>query len=576
MQQLTCDVLIVGAGGAGLRAAIEARSLGADVFVVSKGTPGQAGTTRAAASDWMAYGAAFGHADERDSPHEHWVDIMAKGGLVCRPELSRRIAFEAPARLLELEAWGANFDKTRDGRFKQVLSDGARFPRACGRGADTGPVIMDVLMARAEELGVRLLGETMIVDVLLDDDGAVAGCWGLTGSDDELLVVQCSAVVLAAGGAGKLYELNVHPEGMTGDAYALALRAGAPLVNMEFIQIGPSIVHPLHFALSGVFWRLKPRLTNGRGEEFVESYFPAGSDIAAAIYQKGYSYPFSVRIPSKWVDVAAYTEIAEGRGTAHRGVLLDISHNDPLLIQQEAHVPCEHLLRHGVDIRRQPVEFAPAVQHFNGGVAIGESAATGVPGMFAAGESAGGQHGADRPGGNALADCQVFGRIAGQSAADSARQKASASLSEALVRQAQAAYEALAMPASGEPAQVARERLARAMWLGCCVVRTEESLSRALAAAQAAQQTVAGVAGSPRERAELRNLALVGRAVAKAALTRTESRGTHYRADCTQVNAPAWQNMLRCSLDDAAVVVTRMPPVELPPELAGIEKMLEG
>lgn len=576
MRKLTCDVAVIGAGGAGLRAAVEARSLGADVLVISKGTPGQAGTTRAAASDWMAYGAAFGHADQRDSPHEHWVDIMVKGGLVCRPELSRRIAFEAPDRLLELEAWGADFDKTKEGKFRQILSDGARFPRACGRGADTGPVIMDVLMARAQELGVRFLGETMIVDALLDGKGAVAGCWGLCGPDDQLVTVEAAAVVLAAGGAGKLYELNVYPEGMTGDAYALALRAGAPLVNMEFIQIGPSIVHPIHFALSGVFWRLDPRLTNANGEEFVEAYFPEGSDIAAAIHEKGYTYPFSVRNPSKWVDVAAYTEIAEDRGTEHRGVLLDISHNDPAAIEERAAVPLEHLLRQGMDIRREPVEFAPAVQHFNGGVAIDESAATELPGLFAAGESAGGQHGADRPGGNALADCQVFGRLAGQSAAELARERGPATLSQAALGRAQADYEALCAAAGGDSTAAIRTRLTREMWMGCCVVRTEESVSQATAAAQSALAAANAAEGSPRERAELRNLALVGRCVAQSALLRTESRGTHYRADRAEVNDPGWQNMLRCRLVEGEVQVARTPPIEMPPELAGIEDLLEG
>ena len=152
MRMHECDVLVVGSGGAGLRAAVAAAEAGAKVIVATKGTPGACGTTYTAASDWMAFGAAFGHADEADSPREHWIDIMIKGGLVCTPELARAIAEDAPARFQELEDWGADFDKTEDGRFVQILSDGARYPRACGRGADTGPIIVCTLLDRCREI----------------------------------------------------------------------------------------------------------------------------------------------------------------------------------------------------------------------------------------------------------------------------------------------------------------------------------------------------------------------------------------------------------------------------------------
>ena len=616
----TCDVAVIGAGGAGLRAAVAARSRGADVLVITKGQPGDAGTTRWAASDWTAYGAAFGHEDERDSPHEHWVDIMVKGGLVCRPALSRRIAYDAPERLLELQEWGARFDQSASGKFKQVLSDGARFPRACGRGAETGPMIVETLLRRCRELGVRFLDQTMVVDLLRQGEEPVTGCWGLRGADEQPVVVLAGAVVLAGGGAGKLYELNVFPPGMTGDCYAMALRAGASLVNMEFVQIGPSIVHPIHFALSGVFWRLQPKLTNARGQEFIERYFPDGVDIPAAIHQKGYTYPFSVRNPSKWVDVAVYSEIAQGRGTEHRGVRLDISHNPPAVIEEQARVPLEHLLKHGLDIRRSPVEFAPAIQHFNGGVSIDENAATEVPGLFAAGECAGGQHGADRPGGNALADCQVFGRIAGESATAYAEQhrrlrgglmadlqgprgplavvpfelewRAPTSDAQPLgpmdvlllaeyggeaAEQVQWSHSVLASRGEGKPAEVLCGRLGRAMWLGCSVVRTEKGLAEAQRVAEdvAAQAPRARAAGLT-AKVELQNLALVGRVVAGCARERTESRGTHYRADCDKVNDPEWRKLSSARLVNGELHIAAHEQVGLPPELEGIERLLEG
>ncbi len=237
-----CDVLVVGSGGAGLRAAVEAAQAGAKVLVAAKGIPGSCGTTYTAASDWMAFGAAFGHADPADAPREHWIDIMVKGGLVCKPELARAIAEDAPARFQELEDWGGDFDKTEDGKFVQILSDGARYARACGRGADTGPIIVSVLMdqcRRVTERGpgsVSFLPRTMIVDAVTDG-GEVRGAWGIDLTNDQPVAIATSAVVLASGGAGELFKINVFPEGATGDGYALALRAGAPLVNFEFIQL---------------------------------------------------------------------------------------------------------------------------------------------------------------------------------------------------------------------------------------------------------------------------------------------------------------------------------------------------
>ncbi|HUS80651.1 MAG TPA: FAD-binding protein, partial [Armatimonadota bacterium] len=450
-------------------------------------------------------------------------------------------------------------------------------PRACGRGADTGPIIVKVLMEQCRRVtqegpgSVEFLPRTMMVD-LVCDGGRVQGAWGIGLGDDRPVAIAAPAVVLAAGGAGKLYRLNVFPEGMTGDGYAMALRAGAPLVNFEFIQIGPSIVHPIHFALSGVFWRLDPKITNALGEEFIGKYIPEGVDIAEAIYIKGVSYPFTVRNASKWVDVAVFTEISEGRGTEHDGVCMSLAHQPAEVIETEARVPFEHMMRSGLDLRRQGIEFAPAIQHFNGGVEIDPSGAAAIEGLLACGENAGGQHGADRPGGNALADSQAFGRRAGGAAAAVAGSADPACVAEA----AQEGYAALGESGGGEPAGAIRDRLSWEMWKGASVVRTEESLTSALQAARDAQERAAGASGTIAGRAELRNLALLGQCVALPARMRTESRGTHYRADCEAVNDPRWQRQIRVSLDGGEVVAEELEPIVMPPELAGIEKLLEG
>ncbi|MBC7288967.1 MAG: FAD-binding protein [Armatimonadetes bacterium] len=493
---------------------------------------------------------------------------------MCRPELARIVAEEAPARLLELEEWGADFDKTPDGRFVQKLSDGARFPRAAGKGTETGPAILRALLNRIRQLNsdkrygeVELLERVTIADIVVSR-GRAAGAWGWHLPDGEQLFIAAGAVVLACGGAGRIFRVNVFPPTATGDGYALALRAGAPLVNMEFIQIGPSIIHPFHFALSGVFWRLTPRIVNAQGETFLSRYLPPGTRLEEALLLKAVSYPFTVRNASMWIDVGVFTEIAEGRGTSHFGVYMDVSHNPAELIEREAAVPLAHLRKRGLDIASGPFEFAPAVQHFNGGVAIDADGATEVAGLFACGENAGGQHGADRPGGNSLADCQVFGRRAGAAAAKFAARSAP-DLRE--VREA-------ALPSASPPLPKAHElmqRLSWEMWRGVTVVRTAEGLHRAISAALELRDVLAPHSRVSPEAAELANSALVAEVVARAALAREESRGTHYRADIKAANDPQWQRQLFWRFDGQKLVCESGPIIEPPPEFPDVGSRLE-
>ena len=575
MPEYKADVLVIGAGGAGLRAAIAARENGADVLIVEKGVAGEAGCTRNSASDWMAYGAAFGHADPNDSPHEHWLDIMIKGALVAQPELARRIAFEAPDRLLDLESYGASFDKEA-GKFVQILSDGARFPRACGKGTDTGPEIVRVLLAKAREMGVRFAQRTMVADLVICESPQrrIIGCWGLDLDSGDPAVFSTPAVIIATGGAGDLYSFNVFPDGMTGDGVAMAYRAGARLTNMEFIQIGPCIIHPVKFALSGVFWRMNPKLTNGRGEEFLPRRVPSDVDLEKALYLKGVSFPFSVRNESMYVDIAVYEEITSGEPGPHGGVFLDISHNPASEIETKARVPFEHLLARGVDIRKGPVEFAPSIQHFNGGVLIDEMASTDVPGLFACGEAAGGQHGADRPGGNALADSQVFGAIAGSEAASFVARYPLESGLVKMMAERQIRTLLAASADSGRDWDELCASIRTMMWRNVSVVRTEAGLSGAASGLVMA----AGLLGRSRPAdmkafLELRNLLDIGQAVVAAARTRTESRGTHYRADYPRRNDGNWVKQILLRYTGKSPEIQTVP-VEVPSEVS--ERLASG
>lgn len=537
---LEADVVVIGAGGAGIRAAIAAKEAGANrVILVNKGKSGETGCTQNSASDWMAFGAAFGHADPNDAPHEHWLDIMIKGGMVCRPELSKKIAFDAPERLLDLERWGAKFRKTGD-KFFQVLSDGARFARACGSGANTGPEIMNALMRRAREVGVEFVDNVMAIDLVLGDSGSVQSCVGLDTNNGEPVTFHTPAVVVATGGAGELFKFNAFPSGMTGDGTAMAYRAGARLANMEFIQIGPVIVPPYKFALSGIFWRLNPRVTNGLGEEFIDKYIPEGVDREQAVYIKGHSFPFSVRNASMHVDVGIYHEIASGRTAPNGGVWMDISHNPKEVIEGHQHsmVSVEHLLSRGIDIRKEKVEFAPTVQHFNGGILINERAESDIPGLYACGEAAGGQHGADRPGGNALADCQVFGYIAGRSAAEYA---SGIENRAEMISAVGAARPKIAVDQDDIERDLADLRWL--MWKNATVVRTTDGLKQAKSKLFDLREKSRRTVTAHPKSVELANLIEIGLAVTTAALAREESRGTHHRADFPERRDNEWIKM---------------------------------
>ncbi len=488
MQQLTTDVLVIGSGGAGLRAAIEARTCGASVLVLDKKKPGLASTTYWAASDWMAFGAAVGHADPADSPEQHYLDICAKGGLVSDPELSRIVAYEAPDRVEDLTRWGMDWDREPDGRYRQILSDGATYPRALGKGAETGKHLVEVLLERAAQLGCMVLGGWRLADLLADEKGVLALC--LSASQEDWLLVRAKAAVIASGGMGALFAANIFPQGLFGEATIAALSAGAKLVNMEFIQIGPGSMWPMKFALSGVFWRLAPQITNGLGEEFLGRYMPEGVDLAQALWVKGVSYPYTVRNESQYVDRAIFHELAEGRGAEHGGVFLSLAHNPPEVIETEARVPFEFWLKHGVDLRRDALEFAPCCQHFNGGLLIDSTASVGVPGLYAAGEAAGGPHGADRPGGNALADCQVFGRIAGNSAADWASVHPLPGEQSALDWAEERQQAVLTRVNEQNSGEQEKAQLAKELWLHCGLYRDAAGLQSVLSSCEATRASL--------------------------------------------------------------------------------------
>ncbi|MEM3071993.1 MAG: FAD-binding protein [Candidatus Bathyarchaeia archaeon] len=547
--------MVIGGGGAAARAALAARERGSEVAVLVKGRLGGSGCTPYAASEWLAFGAALGHADPRDSPEQHYKDILEKGAYVCDPRLARILAYESPERLLDLESRGVRFDKTPDGRFVQRMSDGATYPRACAKGAETGREIMRVLSNQVKELGCDVYENTMAVDLISVRD-AVYGVIALDMELREYEVFWAKAVVMATGGAGSLFKHNVFPEGMTGDGYAMAYNAGAELVNMEFIQIGPAILRPTKFDVGGVLWRLGPRLYNRLGEEYLRKYLPVGVTVEEVYALKSVSFPFSTRNNSMYIDIANFTEIVEGRGSESGCIYFDLTHVDPARVEEEAGVPFNWLRSFGVDLTKSPVEIAPAVQHFNGGVHVGEWGETNLRGLFAAGECQGGQHGADRPGGDALANCQVFGFRAGHMASKMAEKT---SLRKASHRRVKNLIEKLPKPIDSQVASKVIKEIQESMWRNVTVVRTENGLQEALRTlsrleAEAAEGQRGD--GDVVKSLEIRNMIAVGKLVSTAAMTRKESRGTHYRRDYPQKGGDEWLRFVCLKRVDDQVTAT--------------------
>ena len=558
-----CDVLVVGGGGSALRAAIAAHELAPDlrVVLVTKGELGKSGVTATACSDRMAFHATLLTTEPGgpDAWRHHADDIYRIGGDVSDADLAQVLARHSAEAFDYLDKLGVPWARRPDGSVDQFVTDGSVYARACYTGPYTANHIEAALVSRVRELPIDIVEHHMVGELLLDDARArIAGAAVVSEQDSCVTAMRATSIVLAAGGAGQAYAVNVYPSDCTGDGFALAYRAGAELVNLEFIQIGLCSTET-RLACSGSMMRALPRLVNDREEEILPRYFPKGTTHAAmyaVLYAKGASWPVSHREPSHVIDIAVATELANGRS-----VYLDYS-RDPqeldraalpesirdwyrdakgvdLCDQQHAGTPLarlrainlpsvEWLAERGVNLDRgDRVAIAPATQHFQGGVKIRTRGETTIEGLYAAGEVAGGQHGANRPGGNALLDSQVFGRISGESAARNAlEQSLSGATSQAA---AERAISALSIR-NGLDAEVVREQVGHLMSEACSVYRTEKSLRRLVDALDGLASQGVNVTSRSRARdLEAINILQAAQLVARAALARDESRGPHLR-----------------------------------------------
>jgi fumarate reductase (CoM/CoB) subunit A len=532
MQLIDTDVLVIGGGGAAARAAIEASESGAEVIIVAKGTFGKSGSTATGKSEAMGIAASLGIADSRDNPNIHFQDTMSASLGLCNKKLVRILCDEAGPRLLDLINWGADFDKL-DGKITQRLSDAGSYPRVFTRKGTTGTAILETLMKEVSQRGITVHENSMALR-LLTNDGKATGAIVVNLRNELVTVFEAKSIIMATGGAGAIYPNSAFGPEMTGDGYALAYNLGAPLVNMEFIQMGPAVIYPLVRVVSGSLWRLRPKLYNSVGEEFLPRYLPEGVSVDEVFNAK--TFPFTTRTKAMYLDIAIYSEIKDGRGTERGGVFFDLTHLPEHRLLEVAPITFHDLLSRGIDLRNQPVEISIAVQNFNGGIRINEYAETSVPGLYAAGEVAGGVRGADRPGGNALAECQVFGARSGKFAAQRSKREKSPELDRGELSKELEKIEKLLKGGEGVKPESFMRKIRDTMYQGVFIVRREDGLRAALNELRNLEKNEL-----PRlSRSETSGLALllcaehaltVAKTVALAALTRRESRGGHYRID---------------------------------------------
>jgi succinate dehydrogenase / fumarate reductase flavoprotein subunit len=588
------DVLVIGAGGAGLRAAIEASAQGAKVGLVTKSLLGKAHTV-------MAEGgaaAAMGNVDERDNWKVHFSDTMRGGQYLNNWRMAEIHAKEAPDRVRELEAWGAVFDRTKDGRILQRNFGGHRYPRLAHVGDRTGLEMIRTLQDHGIHQGIEVHMEHTILTLLLDG-GRVAGAFGYDRERGRFLLFPAKAIVLATGGIGRAYKITSNSWEYTGDGLALAYHAGAALMDMEFVQFHPTgMVWPP--SVQGILVTEGVRgeggiLKNKEGRRFMFDDIPENyRNQTADNPEEGWRYTQGDRnarrppelLTRDHVARCIVREVKAGRGSPHKGVYLDIA-----WIKEKLPNSAEHIKRKlpsmyhqfkqlaDVDITKEPMEVGPTMHYMMGGIKVdAETQMSTVPGLFAAGECAAGLHGANRLGGNSLSDLLVFGKRAGEHAAEFAKGNGPARVDEAAVDRV--AGESL-LPfdranSGGEGAYQIQHELQEMMQHNVGIVRTEHEMQQALKEIIRLEEQASrvGVYGNREFNAgwhtalDLPNLLTVSEAVTRAAIERKESRGGHFRDDYPE-KSPDYGtfNIVVKQTSSGEMQITRVPIAGMPAEL---------
>jgi succinate dehydrogenase / fumarate reductase flavoprotein subunit len=586
------DVVVIGAGGAGLRAAIAAHEAGARTAVVCKSLLGKAHTVMAEGG----IAAAMANVWEEDNWQVHFRDTMRGGKMLNHWRMAQLHAQEAPDRVWELESWGALFDRTKEGKISQRDFGGHRYARLAHVGDRTGLEMIRTLQQRTVALGVDVFMECTITELLKDDD-RISGAFGYWRESGRFVSFDAPTVILATGGIGKSFKVTSNSWEYTGDGHALAMEVGAPLVNMEFVQFHPTgMVWPP--SVRGILVTESVRgdggvLRNSEGNRFMFDYIPeffkAETADTEAEADRWYDDHVNNRrppelLPRDEVARAINSEIKAGRGSPHGGIFLDIASRRSAEFIQKRLPSMYHQFKElaDVDITKEPMEIGPTCHYVMGGVEVDpDSQMSKVPGLYAAGEVGGGMHGANRLGGNSLGDLLVFGKRAGESAAAYA-----AALSERPVptdAELSAAQEKALAPFAiegGENPYSVQRDLQEAMHNLVGIIRTASEIEEALATIEALKSRVARLSVEGHRQynpgwhlsIDLKNMLRVSEAIARAALDRKESRGGHTRDDFPATD-PEWGKinvLCRVSGDGTGVEVFHQDLPVMPEDLKAL------
>ena len=611
IERFSYDVVVIGAGGSGLRAAIEARARGLKTAIISKSLFGKAHTV-------MAEGgaaAAMGNVNPKDNWQVHFRDTIRGGKFLNNPRMAELHAKEAPDRVWELEAWGALFDRTPEGKISQRNFGGHEYPRLAHVGDRTGLEMIRTLQQRVvalqqedsyefgdPEARIRVYAETTITRLLKSPDGRIAGAFGYIRDTGRFVLFQAPTVILATGGIGRTFKVTSNSWEYSGDGHALALLAGAKLMNMEFVQFHPTgMVWPV--SVKGILVTESVRgdggvLKNSEGKRFMFDYVP---DVFRAQYaeteeeaDRWYTDPDNNRrppelLPRDEVARSINNEVKEGRGTPHGGIYLDIaSRRSPEYILSRL-PSMYHQFKElaDVDITKEPMEIGPTCHYVMGGVEVDpDTTAASVPGLFAVGEVSGGMHGSNRLGGNSLSDLLVFGKRAGDGAADYLTSLSSGARPAVVQADVDTALAEALEPfsrADGESPYAVHAELQQTMNDLVGIIRREQEVRDALAALEKFKERAQNLS-VPGERAynpgwhyaqDLRNMLLVAECVAMAALEREESRGGHTREDHPAMD-PEWRKVnLILSLNGDKVEMVHQPIPALRADLLDLFEISE-
>ncbi|NHI90562.1 MAG: FAD-binding protein [Candidatus Thorarchaeota archaeon] len=521
---IMCDVLVVGAGGAGCRAAIEASKHNLDVIMLSKELLGKAHTAMAEGG----YNVSLGNVDPDDNPETHFKDTIVGGNYLNNQKLAEILVNDAPQRIFDLEDMGAVFDRTPEGKIAQRPFGKQSWRRTAYASDRTGSEIMVTLVEGVRKSSVRVFDEVFSTKLLVTD-GKISGVCAVDLKYGDYLVFRAKSVVMATGGAGRIFSVTSNAQLDVGDGYGMAYEAGCEMIDMEMVQFHPTgMVKPESARGRLVTEAVRGEggiLLNNKGERFMNRYYPQVMELAGR----------------DQVARSIMTEVKEGRGSPDGGVYLSIAHLPRSIIEFRLESMIEQFEDAGVDIREEPMQVSPTAHHFMGGIKIDEDSSTNIQGLYAAGECTGGVHGGNRLGGNALADTQVFGAKSGESAAEYAKSTTHLGVNRDEINEEFTRLELMLKRKEGVSPADARHELTELMWSKVQIFRKEDEMQYAVKELRRIQKEVVPMikVDVPVKRfnpgwhqaIEFAHMVTTARMVAEAAVIRKGSRGAHFRVD---------------------------------------------